>query len=109
MSETTKTYVEEGLSLYWEPATTVNYINHCYDRKALVALEEYFGDFPITIRTEDLRVLRAIQIAGGGRPLSDIIKAVEQEGEIRIWWDSEKRKHDLRNRHYPPRALKVED
>lgn len=92
-------YVEKGLALYWEKADPVHFINFCYDPKALVALEEYFGDFPITIGRDDLKALRAMQTAGGGRPLDAIIMAVEKEGSIRIWWDSEKRKRDRRSRH----------
>lgn len=98
MSDIPQTYVEKGLALYWEPATPPRFINFCYDAKVLVALEEYFGDFPITITRDDLKVLRAMQRAGGGRPLDSIIQAVEKEESIRIWWDSEKEKFDRRLR-----------
>lgn len=85
-----ETYVQDGLMLHWERADPVHVIGYAYDKKALVALEEYFGPFPITIKRDDLRMLRAMMTAGGGRPLDVIIGAVEREGSIRIWWDSQK-------------------
>ena len=78
-------------TLFFEPASTVEMINHGYSDQALDAVREYFGDFPITVRPEDLKVLRAISIGCQGRPLRDIIMAVELHGAIRIWWDDPNR------------------
>jgi hypothetical protein len=86
VSEDTANYVERGLILHWERAEPPRTINYAYQARALVALEEYFGAFPITITIDDLKAVRAMQTAGGGRPLDDIIRAVEREGSIRIWW-----------------------
>jgi hypothetical protein len=86
-----KTYAEEGLQLYWERAEPAQSINFAYDDKALVALEEFFGAFPITLSRSDIKVLRALMTAGGGRPLDAIVNAIEKNGEIRIWWKPQRR------------------
>ena len=88
-------YTDKGLGLYWEPETPAKFINFGYDTKALVALEQYFGDFPITIRREDIKILQALQTAGGGRPLNDLIRIVEQNGSIRIWWDKQSKNENI--------------
>jgi hypothetical protein len=74
-------------TLYWERAAPPSIINHGYDDKAMRALEEYFGPLPITFKRDDIKVLSAMQTAGGGRPLGDIIKLIEEHREVRIWWD----------------------
>ena len=78
-------------TLFFEPASTVEMINHGYSDQALDAVRAYFGDFPITVKPEDLKVLRAISVGCQGRPLREIISAVEQYGALRIWWDDENR------------------
>jgi hypothetical protein len=88
-------YIDRGLALYWEPETPAKFINFAYDTKALVALEQYFGAFPITIRREDIKILQALQTAGGGRPLDDLIRIVEQNDSIRIWWDKQSKNQDI--------------
>jgi hypothetical protein len=74
-------------SLYWERAQPAEFINHCYDDKVIDALEAYFGTFPIILTQEHLPILRSWSMIGGGRPLRELISAVEKNGEIRVWWD----------------------
>lgn len=106
-----------GQGIYWEPANPVHFINHAYDYRATNALEELFGAFPILINREHLPTLRAIARVGGGRPLDEIIHAVEETGEIRVWWDdSDWRTVEIRERgtlrpraSAEPAAVAVED
>lgn len=88
-------YVDKGLALFWEPETPANFINFLYDKKSLIALEGYFGDFPITIRRDDIKLLEALQTAGGGRPLNDLIEIVKRNGSIRVWWDKQTRNREV--------------
>lgn len=77
-----------GKALYWEPLKPIHYINHCYDDKVIDAFKAFFESFPVIISRDHLPALRAMQRIGGGRPLQEVIDAVEKEGEIRLWWDS---------------------
>jgi hypothetical protein len=74
-------------TIYWERLQPATMINHCYDDRVIDALSAYFGDFPIVLTEEHLPILRSWSAIGGGRPLSELISAVEKNKEIRVWWD----------------------
>lgn len=91
-------------SIYWERMQPAEFIQHCYDDKVIAALEAYFGMFPVILKEEHLPVLRSWQAIGGGRPLEELIKAVEQNKEIRVWWDGRQwRRVQNRERRLMPR------
>lgn len=87
MSKNVESY-EKGMMLHWEKAVPATGINFGYDENVLRALEEYYGEFPLTLTKDDVRVLRAMQTAGGGRPLDELIDVVQNHGPIRVWWKS---------------------
>lgn len=74
-------------TLVWESAETPRKIAHCYGAKAIRAIEETFGSYPITLTKDDLRILRAMEAAGGERPIGDIIRLIETRGAIRMWME----------------------
>lgn len=85
MSETMDRYYKGAHTLVWEPAADPEIISHGYDDRAMTAIEKTFGPYPVTLKRDDLRILRAMDLAGGHRPLQDLIKNVEKHGAIRIW------------------------
>jgi len=88
-------YYKGAHTLVWEPAADPATINHGYDDRSMKAIEETFGPYPVTLRKEDLRILRAMDLAGGHRPIGDLIRLIETHGAIRIWlvsgWSPDKR------------------
>lgn len=74
-------------AFYWERLQPVQFINFLYDDKAVHALTEYFGEFPIILTEIHLPLLRSWQKIGAGSPLGALIKAVEENKEIRVWVD----------------------
>jgi len=83
-------------------------INYCYDDRVIEAFEAFFDSFPVIITREHLPALRAMLKIGGGRPLDEVIAAVEKEGEIRLWWDSNNwRSVDKRERALRPQRAEV--
>lgn len=72
-------------TLVWEPAEPPKIINHGYSERAMEAIEKTFGPYPITLMRDDLRILRAMDAAGGWRPIGDLVALVEKYGAIRIW------------------------
>lgn len=72
-------------TLVWEPAAEPAIINHGYDDRSMTAIEKTFGPYPVTLKREDLRILNAMDLAGGHRPIKDLIALVEKHGAIRIW------------------------
>lgn len=93
MSETT--FYKGEHTLVWEPAAEPEIINHGYDERAMEAIEKTFGPYPVTLKKDDLRILRAMDLAGGHRPIVDLIQRIEKHGAIRIWlvsgWNPDKR------------------
>lgn len=73
--------------IYWERMQPAEFIQHAYQEKTIDALMAYFRTFPIILTEEHLPVLRSWQAIGGGRPLGELIAAVEANKEIRVWWD----------------------
>lgn len=72
-------------TLVWEAAKEPTIINHGYGQRAMEAIEKTFGPYPITLTKDDLRILRAMDAAGGWRPIGDLLELLEREGSIRIW------------------------
>lgn len=72
-------------TLVWEPAEPPKKINHGYDRRAMEAIADTFGPYPITLGKDELRILKAMHAAGGWRPFDDLVELVEKHGAIRIW------------------------
>lgn len=95
MSEATDRFYKGEHTLVWEPAADPAIINHGYDDRAMKAIEETFGPYPVTLKKDDLRILRAMDLAGGHRPIRDLMALVEKHGAIRIWlvsgWSPDKR------------------
>jgi hypothetical protein len=95
MSETIDRFYKGEHTLVWEPAAEPAIINHGYDDRAMKAIEETFGPYPVTLKKDDLRILRAMDLAGGHRPIRDLIERIEKHGAIRIWlvsgWSPDKR------------------
>ncbi len=85
MSDATDRFFKGAHTLVWEPAADPATINHGYDDRAMIAIERTFGPYPITLKKEDLRILRAMSWAGGHRPIGDLIQLIEKHGAIRIW------------------------
>ncbi len=72
-------------TLVWEVAEAPKIINHGYSERAMTAIYDTFGPFPITFGYAELRILRAMDAAGGWRPIADLIALVEKQGSIRVW------------------------
>jgi hypothetical protein len=85
MSEENNQYYKGRHTLVWEPAADPEVINHGYDDRSMQAIEETFGPYPVTLKKEDLRILRAMDLAGGHRPIQDLIEKIKAHGSIRIW------------------------
>lgn len=85
MSEATDRFYKGAHTLVWEPAEEPQIINHGYDDRSMAAIEKTFGPYPVTLRKEDLRILWAMDLAGGHRPIGDLIEKIEKHGAIRIW------------------------
>lgn len=94
MNETTDRFYKGVHTLVWEPAAEPAIINHGYDDRAMTAIEKTFGPYPVTLKREDLRILQAMDLAGGHRPIRDLIEKIEAHGAIRIWlisgWNPDK-------------------
>lgn len=85
MNEATDQFYKGDHTLVWEPAADPEIINHGYDDRAMTAIEQTFGPYPITLKCDDLRILRAMDLAGGHRPIRDLIQRIQMHGAIRIW------------------------
>src|SRR5262249_8176183 len=85
MSEAADRFYKGAHTLVWEPAAAPKIIGHGYDDRAMTAIEQTFGPYPVTLKKEDLRILRAMDLAGGHRPIRDLVEQIERHGAIRIW------------------------
>lgn len=85
MSDDLSGFYKGAHTLVWEPAAEPKTINHGYDDRAMTAIEQTFGPYPVTLKRDDLRILRAMDLAGGHRPIGDLIGLVEKYDTIRIW------------------------
>lgn len=91
-------------TMVWERAEPPQIINHAYSEEALIALERTFGPYPATLGADDLRILRAMDMAGGKRPINDLILLIEKYGKIRVWVSGSEYS-DIVNRTFDPFKL----
>lgn len=74
-----------SLRLFYQSAKKIKIEN---GRLFGAVIEEVFGEMPVTLSQDDLKVFVAINaVAPGEDAVQAIIDAIRKYGEIRVWWE----------------------